>query len=196
MGLRNGSRLIGSTGVIGHLYRDSKAHGANMGPIWGRQDPGGPHVCPMSFAIWGVYPIKYHSLFVPCFGWVVLSITSQMIHWKIPHQLTSLQNKCRTTGPDQQNWGRSGRLSIFIIYKFGQNCALVQQVSDLILKTDSLVLGQWYDGCAKHWTLQSEWVSEWLNLTAFLGTADSAVHIVHIICVITAHTLESLSSLT
>ena len=22
---------------------DSKVHGANMGPIWGRQDPGGPH---------------------------------------------------------------------------------------------------------------------------------------------------------
>ena len=28
---------------------DSKAHGANMGPIWGRQDPGGPHVGPMNF---------------------------------------------------------------------------------------------------------------------------------------------------
>ena len=31
----------------------SKVHGANMGPIWGRQDPGGPHVGPMNFAIWG-----------------------------------------------------------------------------------------------------------------------------------------------
>ena len=31
---------------------DSKLHGANMGPIWGRQDPGGPHVGPMNFAIW------------------------------------------------------------------------------------------------------------------------------------------------
>ena len=25
-----------------------------MGPIWGRQDPGGPHVGPMNFAIWEV----------------------------------------------------------------------------------------------------------------------------------------------
>ena len=25
-----------------------------MGPIWGRQDPGGPHVGPMNFAIWDV----------------------------------------------------------------------------------------------------------------------------------------------
>ena len=31
---------------------DNKVHGANMGPIWGRQDPGGPHVGPMEFAIW------------------------------------------------------------------------------------------------------------------------------------------------
>ena len=33
------------------LIPDSKVHGANMGPIWGRQDPGGPHVGPMNFAI-------------------------------------------------------------------------------------------------------------------------------------------------
>ena len=33
-------------------YPDSKDHGANMGPIWGRQDPGGPHVSPMNFVIW------------------------------------------------------------------------------------------------------------------------------------------------
>ena len=31
---------------------DSKVHGANMGPIWGRHDPGEPHVGPMNFAIW------------------------------------------------------------------------------------------------------------------------------------------------
>ena len=33
-------------------YPDSKVHGANVGPIWGRQDPGGTHVGPMNFAIW------------------------------------------------------------------------------------------------------------------------------------------------
>ena len=32
----------------------SKVDGANMGPTWARQDPGGPHVGPMNFAIWGV----------------------------------------------------------------------------------------------------------------------------------------------
>ena len=43
---------------------------------------------------------------------------------------------------------------------------------------------------------QHKSVSERLDLTAFLGTADSEVHIVHICCVIIAYTLESLSSLT
>ena len=39
---------------------DSNVHGASMGPIWGRQDPGGPHVGAMNFAIWDVnyfYPL-------------------------------------------------------------------------------------------------------------------------------------------
>ena len=33
---------------------DSKVHEVNMGPIWGRQDPGGSHVGPMNLAIWDV----------------------------------------------------------------------------------------------------------------------------------------------
>ena len=33
---------------------DSQVHGANVGPTWGRQDPGGPHVGPMNFVIWEV----------------------------------------------------------------------------------------------------------------------------------------------
>ena len=51
--------------MILFLYPESKAHAANMGPIWGRQDPGGPHVGPMIIAIW-VYtnwPILISKLF-------------------------------------------------------------------------------------------------------------------------------------
>ena len=33
-------------------FPDSKVHGANMGPNWGRHDLRGPHVGPMKFAIW------------------------------------------------------------------------------------------------------------------------------------------------
>ena len=35
-------------------HPDNKVHGGNMGPIWGRQDPGGPHVGPMKLAIWAL----------------------------------------------------------------------------------------------------------------------------------------------
>ena len=34
---------------------DSKVHGADMGPTWDRQDPSGPHVGPMNFAIWDLF---------------------------------------------------------------------------------------------------------------------------------------------
>ena len=63
---------------------DSKFHGANMGPIGGRQDPGGPHVYPMSFAVWEIasrvtkislftvsHIFLYFLHFIPC---IVLSL--------------------------------------------------------------------------------------------------------------------------
>ena len=40
------------TGACVNNIPDSKVHGAIMGPILGRQDPGGPHVDPMNLAIW------------------------------------------------------------------------------------------------------------------------------------------------
>ena len=42
---------------------DSKVHGANMGPIWGRQDPGGPYVGPMNL---GASPLIF--FFWPALG--------------------------------------------------------------------------------------------------------------------------------
>ena len=36
---------------------ERKVHGAHMGPTWGREDPGGPHVGPVNFAIWGMHVI-------------------------------------------------------------------------------------------------------------------------------------------
>ena len=48
------SEFMGGDGFFSKIVAtpDSKVHGANMGPIWGRQDPGGPHVGPMNLAIW------------------------------------------------------------------------------------------------------------------------------------------------
>ena len=36
------------------LIPDSKVHETNMGPTWGRQDPGGPHVGHVNLAIWDI----------------------------------------------------------------------------------------------------------------------------------------------
>ena len=48
--------------IMGHTTPDSKVHGADMRSIWGRQDPGGPHVGPMNFAIWDYLSVP-HRLF-------------------------------------------------------------------------------------------------------------------------------------
>ena len=34
------------------LFPDSKVHAANMGPTWGQQDPGGPHMGHVNLASW------------------------------------------------------------------------------------------------------------------------------------------------
>ena len=44
-------------------YPDTKVYGANMGPIWGRQDQGGPHVGTMNIAIWELQITPYFSEF-------------------------------------------------------------------------------------------------------------------------------------
>ena len=48
--------------AVGFISPDSKVHGANMGPIWGRQDRSGPHVGPMNFAIWVLTTVKQASV--------------------------------------------------------------------------------------------------------------------------------------
>ena len=61
---------------------DSKVHGANMGPIWARQDPGGPHVGPMNFVIWGGsrFAVYYYRLApVKCLGKWAISIHQELI---------------------------------------------------------------------------------------------------------------------
>ena len=41
-------------------YPDSKVHGANMGPIWGRQDPGGPQLCYLGS--WACIAVEFRLL--------------------------------------------------------------------------------------------------------------------------------------
>ena len=67
-----------------HLAPDSKVHGTNMGPIWGQQDPGGPHVGPMNFVIWGMlrYIVIYQRGILAVIHLNVLEpiMTVQQIH--------------------------------------------------------------------------------------------------------------------
>ena len=37
--------------LLSEVIPESKIHGANVGPTWGRQDPGGPHVGHANLAI-------------------------------------------------------------------------------------------------------------------------------------------------
>ena len=49
-------------GVYLNTFPDSKVNWAYMGPIWGRQDPGGSHVGPINFAIWVSLCFHPHKL--------------------------------------------------------------------------------------------------------------------------------------
>ena len=57
-------QLLGKNITCIMLIPDSKVHGATMGPIWGRQDPGGPHAGPMRFAIWDDSCFVFYHEFV------------------------------------------------------------------------------------------------------------------------------------
>ena len=66
---------------------DSRVHEANMGPIWGRQDPIGPHVGPMNFAIWGLLrcaTVSWQQWRLTCFQeefmWYIRSLSLTPIH--------------------------------------------------------------------------------------------------------------------
>ena len=61
---------------------DNKVHVAIMGPIWGRQDPGGSHVGPMSFAIWEnmVFRRLIFMMGNPMHGETVFTLKRDLVH--------------------------------------------------------------------------------------------------------------------
>ena len=90
---------------------DSKIHGANMRPIWVRQDPGGPHVGPMNFAIWEVLSMilfrffsylcllinDYQVLIPPCgYCWPISNFgnfIAQYVHLSAKYTLYTVNEK-------------------------------------------------------------------------------------------------------
>ena len=61
--------LVSRQHLLDNGFPDSKVRGANMGPIWGRQDPVGSHCGPMNLAIWvGVeldisWHVQFHTIY-------------------------------------------------------------------------------------------------------------------------------------
>ena len=72
--------------IISYLYNilDSKVHGANRGPIWGQQDPGGPHVGPMNFAIWDICMLFIYVLYVCVIYSRTLACVATVTGWLYP----------------------------------------------------------------------------------------------------------------
>ena len=67
-------------------YPENKVHGANMGPIWGRQDPDGPHVSPITCAIWvttreqtTIKPYAYIMAYIMYRLWLITCNTNASI---------------------------------------------------------------------------------------------------------------------
>ena len=66
----------------GSISPDSKVPGANMGPIWGRYDTGGPHVSPMNFAFWVLPP--FLSVMELIIELITIHFTYQIV-WRHAH---------------------------------------------------------------------------------------------------------------
>ena len=84
-------------GVFSRLLRtpDSKVHGANMGPIWGRQDSSGPHGGPMNFAnckeCWQMF--EHEILNDECLLTMSLSKLNNIMYWEIDTALCYGNNR-------------------------------------------------------------------------------------------------------
>ena len=92
------------TDVYMHSLPESKVHGANMGPIWGRQDPGGLHLGSMNFAIWAGLKVLYTLIATHYSDAIVSAMTLQVI---------SVSILCSTvySGADQRKHQSSASLA-------------------------------------------------------------------------------------
>ena len=72
--------------IIHNINPDSKVHGEIMGPIWVRQDPGGPHGGPVNLAIWECNGRTCNRVGIRSYDLIFLWIHSR---WnKMPQNLT------------------------------------------------------------------------------------------------------------
>ena len=82
---------FGQIGLTRLVFKnpDSKVHGANMGPTWGRHDPGGPHVVHVKLAIWEeIRWFNYTRMWLEYIGFVNCSVVFDVI--------TNMSRFCRS----------------------------------------------------------------------------------------------------
>ena len=78
-----------------HIFPDSKVHGANVGPSWGRQDSGGPHVGHMNFAIrvaiclYNIKPNLNICLILDVWLFWLIKLTISLTVGSVPSSLSS-----------------------------------------------------------------------------------------------------------
>ena len=105
------------------IVPDSKVHGANMGPIWGQQDPCRPHVCPMSFAIWGRMRAQSGqvNVSVSSIQWCDKSVHDDVIKWKhLPRYWAFVRGIHRSPRiPQQRQVTRSLDVSLICVWLNG-----------------------------------------------------------------------------
>ena len=137
---------------ITKTFVDNKIHGANMGPIWGRQDPGGPRVGPMNFAMWvhtvlwqvgmlfyesGISLKKLRLFITKCRGGVE-GVTGwrQICHYDDPRFWVPLQHIIVF-------WPNNDMLRncVFIWEMYVRNVALILQISVMRRKLIGIFIG-------------------------------------------------------
>ena len=142
---------------------------ANMGPIWRRQDPGGPHDGPVNFATWDGLVNIYQNGNSWCDGRptnTAFSLFMQTRFWygKICISKWSPTDAGHKSSPQKDNvmiswssrlthWGPNKWPSIY-----WRHSLILQFYSNMFLKIQ-MVMG-W------HWS--SKWIGKWNNVLQFV----------------------------
>ena len=98
------------------MIPDSNVHGANMGPIWGWQDPDGPHVGPMNLAIWDI-------AHVTCETWYRICVYHPWIYHTYHNYTTQNLGKYETLGTWNINFFK---MSVIYLWHFQEYQASVK----------------------------------------------------------------------
>ena len=131
------AHLCVDMGASDIYFPDSKVHGASKGPIWGPQDPGGPHVGPMNFAIW-VYSASiqlYHAIYINYRIWLYTYFMD------VPDRPHSSDNGYTCI---------LNNIANIYIYIFIYNCIHISWMSQIGDFCDG-VLSSMYNCCAVAW---------------------------------------------